>query len=293
MGDWVVGVPVGDGLSIHALVPRRTVLVRKAAGDSDDEQVLAANVDTALVMSSLNAELNPRRLERFLTLVWDGGVRPVVLLSKADLVPDATVLATVRKTVADVAPDVSVHELSVREGHGLEALDAYFGPGQTAVLLGSSGVGKSTLVNHLLGREATRTQDIREHDQKGKHTTTSRNLFRLPGGALLIDTPGMRELQMLDHEEGLAALFPEIEALILACRFNDCGHVSEPGCAIKVALADGSLPADRWAARNKLDAEIAARERRDDKALSSREKRRYKKAEKEMKANFKQKKWDQ
>jgi len=295
VGDWVLCT--GDlsnpdaRLVIQRVLERRSLLVRKAAGEGEGEappapgwagveareQVLAANVDTAFLMTSLNHDFNPRRLDRYLTLILDGGARPVVLLTKSDLVVDAS--AAVDKVRA-AAPGVAVHAISVPGEQGLEALADYLRAGQTIVLLGSSGVGKSTLVNRLLGREANKTQEIRAHDQRGRHTTTTRSLFRLESGAMLIDTPGMRELQMLDHEGGLNTLYADVHERILRCKFTNCRHAAEPGCAVRAALDSGELARERWEAYLKIESQIAAREHKAKKDEPVAGRNRYKKAEK-------------
>src|SRR6218665_1729006 len=219
VGDWVSFEPRSqDGTTvIQAVLPRRTQLTRKAAGRTTEEQVVAANLDGVFLVSALTKELNPRRLERYLTVAWDSGAQPVVLLTKADLSEDAP---RERERIATLAQDVPVHTVSAITGDGLEALEPYLGPGQTVALIGSSGVGKSTLINRLLGRARQEVREVGE-DDKGRHTTTHRELFILPGGGLVIDTPGMRELGVLENEEGLRTAFLDIETLAAGCRFND------------------------------------------------------------------------
>lgn len=262
VGDWVGLRPprrAGGTALIRCLLPRRTKLSRSVAGEREVEQILAANVDVAFVLSSLNAERNVRRIERYLALVNEGGIRPVVLLTKADLVDDP---GPAREAVRAVAPGVEVLVLSALTGAGVEAVAAQVPAGRTAVLLGSSGVGKSTLANALLGEELLEVGEIREGDDKGRHTTTSRDLVRLPGGGLLIDTPGMRELQLWGSDAGVEALFAEITAVAAGCRFSDCRHAEEPGCAVREALATGDLPAERFESYRKLKGEVEARAQR-------------------------------
>lgn len=300
VGDWVLcaGRPEGEGsrLTIHRVLDRRTLLSRKNAGAADRkgerEQLLAANVDTAFVMTSLNGDLNLRRLERYLTLIYDGGAEPVVLLTKSDLISAEAAARALETARAGVPERVGVHAISARTGAGLEALAGYLSAGRTVVLLGSSGTGKSTLANRLLGREAQKTREIREDDDRGRHTTTSRSLLPLESGAMLIDTPGMREIQMLSQEEGLAELYPDVAELILRCKFTDCAHESEPGCAVRAALEGGSLEAPRWRAYLKLEAEVAAMEKRKETSPTNRDRSRSRKQERQVRANIKQKRWD-
>lgn len=257
-GDWVATTPrPSDGrATIHQILTRKTCLHRKSAGENQDIQILASNVDTAFIVTSLNHDLNPRRVERYLTLIRESGAVPVVLLTKADLVENPQ---TGIDSIAEVAAGVEVLAISAKASTGIEALKAYLQPGKTLVLLGSSGVGKSTLANRLLGEDVLKTQAAREGDDRGRHTTTARHLFQLPTGSLLIDTPGMRELQLGEHEEGLDSQFEDIAQLAHACRFGNCGHNTEPGCAIRAALASGALARDRWENFAKLQKEMQAK----------------------------------
>ncbi len=262
-GDWVAAAARAEELAatIHHVLPRKTAFVRRAAGPKLGEQVVAANVDVALLTASLNADLNVRRLERYLSVAWQSGARPVIVLTKADLCDD---VETALHEIGAVAFDTPILAVCALTGQGLDAVSALLAPGETAVMVGSSGVGKSTLVNALAGQDLMATQAIREDDAHGRHTTTHRELIRLPGGALLLDTPGMRELGLWDSGDGVSATFEDIEALAAGCRFHDCRHGNEPGCAVQSALADGNLDPGRWKSYGKLRREIAHLERRED-----------------------------
>lgn len=259
VGDWVAVQPCTHGgvAVIRALMPRRTVLRRKAPGACAEMQLLAANIDTAFLVQSCQYDFNPRRLERYLVMVADGGVEPVVLLAKSDLAPHAA-LAGMLEAVQAISP-VSVIVLSCRTGEGLDTVRQALMPGKTYCLLGSSGVGKTTLLNHLLGREQFATSAV-SGTGEGTHTTTRRQLIRLDQGAFLVDTPGMRELGLVDVEEGLEDGFGRIAALAQACRFSDCSHADEPGCAVKAAVERGELPADQYGSYLKLRQEVAFHE---------------------------------
>ncbi|HKP56164.1 MAG TPA: ribosome small subunit-dependent GTPase A [Polyangiales bacterium] len=263
VGDWVVARPdsSGERASILRVLPRKTSLTRKRPERSSELQLMAANVDYVFVVSALNQDFSPRRIERALALIWEGGAQPVVLLTKLDSCPDPEAYL---ESAREVALGVPVHALSVHSGMGLEALDAYLTPARTVALIGSSGVGKSTLVNHCLGETRAATQAARDGDDKGRHTTTARELFLLPQGALLIDTPGMRELGLVEASDGLDATFADIEALSTGCRFSDCQHRADPGCAIQAALQRGELDPARLAAYGKLQRELAYEHRRHD-----------------------------
>ena len=241
----------GGAATIHALLPRRSAVVRRAPADhGTGAQTIAANVDVVFIVTSLNAELNLRRLERYLAVAWESGATPVVVLSKSDL--DADVPGHLA-AVESVAIGVEVISTSAVSGTGIDGVRAHLGPGRTVAFIGSSGVGKSTLVNALAGHELLTTAGIREDDARGRHTTTRRQLVPLAEG-LVIDTPGMRELGLLDGD-GLASAFEDIETVAMSCRFNDCRHETEPGCAIRAALASGALDAARFAAFRKLERE--------------------------------------
>ena len=254
VGDWLAVASTGDGRAlIHAVLPRRSVFIRKTAWAETKPQVLASNVDVAFVVCGLDTDFNLRRIERYLTLGWEGGAQPVVLLTKADLCADVEARVFEVEAVAIAVP---VHPVSAPTGDGVETVRSYVPPGRTAALLGSSGVGKSTLVNALIGVELLATREVREGDGRGRHTTTNRQLVLLPGGGLVLDTPGMRELQLWDADEGLGATFEDIEALAAECRFGNCGHAREPGCAVRAALAAGTLDAARFESWRKLQREL-------------------------------------
>ena len=263
----------GEGrATIHAILPRRGRFSRKAAGDETREQVLAANVDTVFLVTGLDGDYNPRRIERYLVTAWDSGADPVVLLSKADLCED--VPARVAE-IESVAPGVPVHAVSSLRREGLEAVRGYMHTGRTVALLGSSGAGKSTLINALLGEERLRTREVRESDSRGRHTTTRRELILLPGGGLVIDTPGMRELSLWQADEGLPATFDDVAALAAGCAFKDCRHESEPRCAVRAAVAAGGLAAERLESWRKLEGERRYLEIKEDQRAQLEQKRKW------------------
>lgn len=273
VGDWVaLQLPAGDGEALlHAVLPRHGVLARREAGSERDGQLIAANLDVVFLVAGQDDDFNPRRLERALALAWNSGAAPVVVLSKADLLDD--VEARVQEVEA-LAPGVPVLALSAHTGEGVDALLTWLPAGRTGVLLGSSGAGKSTLVNRLLGEERLATQAVREDDSRGRHTTTHRELFALPGGGLLIDGPGMRELGLWGDEEGVDSAFADILGLATGCRFTDCEHRSEPGCAVRAAVEAGALEPARLASYEKLRREQAHQTRLTD-PLARKEHRRH------------------
>ncbi len=267
VGDWVaVRIrPDGTRADLHAVLPRRTQFSRRAAGEQDIEQIVAANVDTVFLVSGLDRNHNPARIQRFLVAARESGADPVIVLNKADLHPDP---AAVRTEIERLVPGVPVIVTSTETRHGLKGLIAHAKKGRTLALIGSSGVGKSSLINALVhDDEALPTGEVREKDSKGRHTTTRRELVMTPSGALVIDTPGMRELQLWDAEAGVDEAFADITALALQCRFTNCRHDTEPGCAVRAALKTGTLPPERWASYHKLKAvEVAETRRREQSA---------------------------
>ncbi len=281
VGDWVALAPRPEEgrARIECILPRRTKLSRKAAGRMRSEQIVATNLDVVFVVTSLNRELNLRRLERYLTVAWDSGARPVVLLNKADLCIDADARAA---DVARVSLGVPVPLLSARAGTGLEALRQYFARGETAAFVGSSGVGKSSIINALAQGQALRVQPVREGDDRGRHTTTSRQMILLPTGGIVIDTPGMRELQLWESGHGMDQAFEDIETLAQRCRFRDCSHRGEPGCEIEAAIANGLLDWERLENQRKLEAELRFQERKQDPRLAREIKDEWKRIHKAM-----------
>lgn len=271
VGDWVIldARPSEGTATIREILPRRTKLSRKSAGRATAEQVLAANVDVAFLVSAMTRDLRPRRLERYLAIAREGGVNPVVVLTKSDLHEDAE---AIRETIETFTGGAKVHAVSNVTGAGLEELDGYFEGDKTIVLLGSSGVGKSTLINRFLGRERQATRDLRV-DGKGRHTTTHRELFVRPGGGLVIDTPGMREIGLWDASEGVGDLFADLEELAARCRFRDCSHSGEPGCAVEEARRGGAIDAGRVESFQKLRREAAHMERQRDERAKAEGKR--------------------
>lgn len=287
VGDWVVvSARPGEGsATIHHVLPRRSALVRKSAGVETAAQVLAANLDTVFLVTSLNQDFNPRRIERTLAIIWESGARPVVILSKRDLCDDPEPF---EERARMVAIGVAIHALSGLTGDGMDALTPYLETGRTVALIGSSGVGKSTIINHLVGEDILAVKDIREHDGRGRHTTSHRQLIQLPHGGMLIDTPGMREIALWDSADGLEETFADIEALAAECRFRDCQHGSEPGCAVKAAIEDGTLDAGRYRSHLKLQKELAHLAQRQDQRARSQEERKWKliaKASRRMRQN--------
>jgi ribosome biogenesis GTPase len=260
VGDWVVTSPrPGERARIERVLPRRTRLARKAAGEAPEEQILCANVDVALAVEGLDREPSPRRVERYLALIRGGGVRPAVALTKADLCGD---VAAATAPIRAVAGDAPVLAVSAPRGEGVDAVAALIPARRTAVLLGPSGAGKSTLLNALAGGEIRAVGDVRPSDRKGRHVTTARTLVRLPGGGLVIDSPGIRELEIWDAGAALEDTFEDVDAVAASCRFGDCSHLVEPGCAVRAALEAGTLDPARLEAYTKLRDEQAARSAR-------------------------------
>lgn len=276
-GDWVAYRPGTPPVRVEAVLPRRSRITRKAAGRRSDEQVVAANVDVALIVMGLDGDYNPRRLERFLVLAWDSGATPVVLLNKADLLSPEESEERLTEIEAQ-AMGVPVHLVSAAAGQGLETLAPHLhgpeGP-RTAALLGSSGVGKSTIINRLVGRELLATRAVREGDDRGQHTTTHRQLVRLPGGGLLIDNPGIREVGLWSDGEGLTGAFRDIDELAQRCRFGDCGHQGEPGCTVEAAVEAGELDSERLESFHGLQRELRYLELRRDESARAVERKKW------------------
>lgn len=261
VGDWVVASLRADerAATIHALLPRATTFRRKAPDDR--LQVVAANLDVALVAAALNGDLSARRIERYLAVAREGGAAPIVVLTKADLCADVPARRAEIEAVAGDAPVIAISSLT---GDGVAELAAHLAPGRTAALLGSSGVGKSTLLNALAGETLMHTAAISGDDKRGRHTTTHRELFVLPSGALILDSPGMREMAVWGAEEGVSATFEDVAEIVASCRFSDCRHAGEPGCAVAAAFESGALTEDRWRGYDKLQRELAYEARKDD-----------------------------
>jgi len=257
VGDWVVIQPLVDEQKgiIHAVLPRKSKFSRKVAGERTEEQIISANVDTVFIVSGLDGgrNFNLRRIERYLTLAWNSGATPVIVLNKMDLCPDVDIYI---RSVEDIAPNIAVHPVSAKERIGLDVLRNYLTKGNTAAFLGSSGVGKSALINSLLGEEKQVIGEVREDDRMGRHTTTKRELILLPDGGIVIDTPGMREIQMWAGEEDLKGAFHDIEMLAKRCRFSDCSHNIESGCAVRAAINRGEFDPTRLESYRKLQNEL-------------------------------------
>ena len=289
IGDWVAVTPQpGEDTraSIHSVLPRRTRFSRQAAGEQGVEQIVAANVDTVFLVSALDGNYHLHRLERYLAAAWASGAQPVVLLNKADLAANPDEL---KSEIARAAPDVPVLVVSARTRRGLKALAPWLRPGQTIALLGSSGVGKSTLINWLVGEARQDTQEVRDADGKGRHTTTQRELIVAPGGFIVIDTPGMREIQPWAADAGVDAAFGDVAAIAAQCRFRDCTHGPEPDCAVQAALADGSLDLARWQSYLRLGRATAHEVRRHDRQAQQQHKSHFKKLTKGLRQRVREK----
>jgi len=282
VGDWVLVEKMAgeEKAIIHKLFNRKSVFSRKVAGQEIKEQIVASNVDIVLLVMSLNADFNIRRLERYLVAAWNSGAKPVIVLTKADLCEEVTSMV---REVELVAFGVDIFVTSARSGEGIAAIQNLFTEGVTGALLGSSGAGKSTLMNALSGEELMKVSDIREDDAKGRHTTTHRELIVLPSGGCLIDTPGMRELQLWDQSESLSSSFRDIEEFAGACRYRDCTHHMEPHCAVQQAIIDGALEQSRLQSYFKLQKELAFIERKTNMQAKLNEQRKWKQIAKGMK----------
>lgn len=283
VGDWVAVIDGPDRASIQRVLERRSTLLRRAANTLAEPQVVAVNVDVFFVVTAVNRDFNERRLERFVAAVWNSGAEPVVVLNKVDLGAN---LAPLLEAIDRAAIGVPVVRASAASGEGIEALRSYVAPGKTVAFIGSSGVGKSSLTNRLLGREAQAVGALRE-DERGRHTTSARQLIELPGGGVLIDTPGLRELGLLDDVGGVEVSFADVAAFAERCRFRDCAHEAEPGCGVLAAVASGELAAERLASYRKLLKEIAAAERKRDPILAGRTKARWKEVHRALRAREK------
>jgi ribosome biogenesis GTPase len=280
VGDWVAVVDGADRASIQHVFERRTTLVRRAAGTLAEPQVVAVNVDVFFVVTAVNRDFNERRLERYVTAVWNSGAEPVVVLNKVDLEAN---LDEMLEAIDRAALGVPVVRASATSGEGVEELRAYIAPVKTVGFIGSSGVGKSSLTNRLLGRDVQAVRGLR-NDERGRHTTTARQLVELPGGGVLIDTPGMREFGLLDDAGGIETSFADVAVFAERCRFRDCAHENEPGCAVLAAVESGELPPERLASYRKLLLEIAAAERKRDPILAGRTKARWKEVHRALRA---------
>jgi ribosome biogenesis GTPase / thiamine phosphate phosphatase len=282
VGDWVAAQPVGPTEAmIHAVLPRSTVLSRRAAGQREQEQVIAANLDLILVVCGLDRDFNLRRLERYLILARESGAGAAIVLNKADLCVDPDARIAEARAIAGGAPVVAI---CARSPTAMDPVLGLIGRGATVALLGSSGVGKSTLMNQLLGEDRQKVQEVRDSDSRGRHTTTYRELVPLPQGGAIIDTPGMRELQLWAGQGSLDSAFDDIAELALECRFRDCLHQVEEGCAVQAALLDGRLDPQRWQSYLKLRAEVAWHERKTDVSAALAQKRRWKRIHKDMRS---------
>ncbi|MBD2355930.1 ribosome small subunit-dependent GTPase A [Tolypothrix sp. FACHB-123] len=286
VGDWVT-IRVRDTekqATIHGILPRKSKFSRKTVGNKTEEQIVAANIDTVFLVSGLDGDFNPRRIERYLILAWESGANPVIVLNKSDLCDS---LEACLAEVEAVAIGVPIVVLSATNNQGLDALTSYLQPGQTVALLGSSGVGKSTITNQLKGESVQAVQSVRQSDDKGRHTTTHRQLMLLSNGGLIIDTPGMREIQIWAGDESLQETFADIETLAENCRFRDCQHQQQPGCAVQHALSEKLLDYSRFLSYQKLQKELEYSARKQDQRAQLAEKERWKKIHKAMRHHHK------
>ena len=292
VGDWVAIDPAAQGAHpaetgrIRAVLPRRSRFSRRAAGNPTEEQIVAANIDVVFLVSGLDGNFNPRRVERYLVTAWDSGASPVIVLNKADLVGDPAPFVAQIEAIAQGVPVIAT---SIGCPESLERLHERIGPARTAALLGSSGVGKSSIANALIGEARLPTREVRERDSRGRHASTNRQLVLLPGGGILIDTPGMRELQLWDSGGVTAGAFSDIDALAERCRFRDCRHRSEPGCAVTAAVEDGSLEPERLESFRKLQDEQAFQTTQQDDRARLESRRQAKIATKALEKRLKEK----
>lgn len=274
VGDWVAAEPrPGEARArISSVLPRKTKLARKVAGREFGEQIIATNLDTVFVVTSLNSDFNVKRIERYLALVWKSEAQPVILLNKADLCPDAS---PYQRELEGIANQVPVHIMTALDLAKLDVVRSYVTRGKTAAFVGSSGVGKSTIINGLAGQSLP-TKEVRESDDRGQHTTTSRQMIFVPNGGIVVDTPGMRELQLWDSETGVERTFEDLATLALQCKFRNCGHQGEPGCAVEAAIQNGSLNRERLESYRKLQSELHLQQQKMEPLLAKQEKQRLK-----------------